>query len=279
MSQQVKPELVLRGRGVSLRLDEAGLRVLQGARTWTVPPGAVRSAEAGPGREVRIRFADLDLRGLEPEIVVTYSGAAEGAELFVDRLRHAMRDRPATAEITVETRSRGLRIPSRKAGLAGALLGLTALFAAIGTATGAPAAAAIALGAMFALMSLAGVWLIRLAWTEMLRDVLRLRRHGVTVMGQQAGVMRAYGGNVRYHRVLGYRTAEGTAFQSVRSRDTVGFTAHPQHPVEVTYDPADPGTAAGPLTFGHILTSALIVCVGAAIFLNGFVGAFFIHMW
>ncbi|MEU5884033.1 DUF3592 domain-containing protein [Spirillospora sp. NPDC047279] len=257
-------EVVLSGRNTSARFDGSRLRVTRGRTTWTVPVQAVRGAGLLQDRSVRVELdAEVDERGLGRTVTLPYRNAA-AALAFVERLQGALGPATGSPQVTVETSVRRLSLRQRRTlQIGGAVLAYLLALVALGVLRS--DLATLLITSWFAP---AGVGVLYLCRTFMIRDVRALRRRGVTVAGRSEGTVRAFGGNLFYHHLLTFRTADGRNLQRVRSRGTVSSFEKGGRPLDVTYDPGDPRVATGPLTLSHALWTVVVAVFGLVLLLS-----------
>ncbi|MFI1207627.1 hypothetical protein ACH4UV_08470 [Streptomyces sp. NPDC020802] len=268
------PEVVLAGGGTTARFDGQRLRIVRGTTTWTMPVRAVRAAESTPGGGVRIELSGdpgdgrAARHGLGAGVSIP-SRNAHAARAFTEQLQRALSTTATAADghalVLVHTRQ---RVPSprvrRLAAIGAAVLAYAAVLGAVGWRG--PEGAGIAL-AVTGWMGPAGAGLLFFCWVRLIRDLVALRRRGITVSGRGEGTVRGFGGNVFYFRRLGYRTVDGEEFTRVESRGSVGVGTLGVGPVDVTYDPLDPRTATGPLSFHHVAVTLFLVLMGLVVLL------------
>jgi hypothetical protein len=260
------PEVVLSGGGVTARFDGRRLLLVQGATTWTVPVRAVRSAELLSGGEVRIELsgdAEGAQHGLGAGVSIPCRNA-HAAKAFTNRLQRALRASDTVADghalVLVETRQHGTSPLTHKGIKIGtAVLAYAAVLVIIGRYGAGEAGAELG---VFGVLGAAGLALLYFCWVRLIRDILVLRRRGITVSGHSEGTVAGFGGNVFYFRVLSYRTLEGMSFKEVKSRGSVSGRTSGIGPVDVTYDPLKPSTATGPLSFNHVWWTLFLVVTG-----------------
>ncbi|MFI6849976.1 hypothetical protein ACIBJD_36170 [Kitasatospora sp. NPDC050467] len=202
--------------------------------------------------------------------------SAPAAKTFTGRLLGALAvvgetvaDRGA---ISVETRPGRSRTLPRWArwclAVAGAAVLYCGLFVLIRRIEGASAPAAV--GALIGLGwtgPVAWVLLYYYGWRGYTRDLLALRRHGVTVSGECIGLSGPAGVRGGYRRILRFRTLGGTIYGGVIGCDLVTGVREVKGPVDVTYDVRDPRRAAGPVGIVHRLWGAAIYLAGVPILL------------
>ncbi|GAB3209161.1 hypothetical protein GCM10027294_22440 [Marinactinospora endophytica] len=279
-----EPEIVVSGRGFTARFDGERLRLVRGRNTWTVPVRAMRLVTVDADTTVRIGLSGdgrAARHGLGAEIVLSCR-SANAAAAFAGSLQRALRARGTVADghapVEVETRERATDPRHRRrARVAGAVAVYVALLVALGAFSGDPGTAWLVLGPI-SWTGPAGVGLVWFCWVWLVRDLVVLRRRGVTVAGHCDRVTRAFGGNVLYTPVLSYRTVEGRSLSQVRSRGfaSASMWLEGSGPVDVTYDPLDPARASIPLSRTHLGWTVFMVVLGVVLILVWVIGVTFV---
>ncbi len=238
------PEVVLRGRGVTFRLEGYMVRVIRGRVTWTVPPAAIERVEHAGGR-VLLKLS-REAGGAEDSDAFTLTTRnAAAADVFVRQLRTALRRRSASpqapAQVVREVAGRRLpRLPPISAGgkIALGIVPYIAFFYVAGE-KGAEAG----IGGLMAFIMFycpLGWLMLHIGWTEVMRDALILRRRGITVPGRIRDYSRHHISKDRgeWRPVYEFRTSEGRHLVVTQpfGREHKGETG----PVDVTYDPLSP---------------------------------------
>jgi hypothetical protein len=262
-------EIVLVGGGWTARFDGTDLRLRRGRNLWTVPPQAIRSVELTPDRWVRIELtgspADL---GDAVRIPFTSLPAAKA---FTGRLLLALSRRAdavgGSAIVAAPAPGRRLALPRRLGrvlvlwGRAGSA---TAVFLGLCLLRGrGPERAVADLGLAVLFGFPAWALLYYYGWLGYTRDLVALRRHGVTVTGRCVGTAQPPGPRGAYRRRLSFTTLEGTS-HTVLGCDMVAGIRDVEGPVDVTYDVRDPTRAAAPVGLLHYCWAAAIYLLGTA---------------
>ncbi|MEO3977957.1 DUF3592 domain-containing protein [Streptomyces sp. CAU 1734] len=265
MSSNPSPELVIASGGARARFDGLRLSVERDRAVWNIPVEAIRSAELAEGSAVRVELSGDPagaLRGLDAALSMPAANVIV-AKAFRDRIRAVLATVPPAPDghslVVRESRPRA-RHPF-----------LTAEFRREQTAVGAALVWLIAIVAIGGPGTLAfvswltplGAFMTGVAVTRRIRPMRVLRRRGVTVTGQVTGSLSAGSkGSIQRYPLLAFTALDGTSHEGVRSVVSV-WAAPPKGPVDVTYDPENPGLATRPKTFSHSFNTAVMVAMGA----------------
>ncbi|MFF5007966.1 hypothetical protein ACFY3G_34690 [Streptomyces phaeochromogenes] len=258
-------EIVLAGGGITARFDGQRLRLVQGATTWTVPVRALRAAELTPDGDVRIDLSGdpgAARHGLGAGVSIPTRNA-HAARAFTESLQRALDTTTAVPDghalVLVDTRQPSMSPRARRGLMIGiAAVAYAAVLLLIGQ-YGAGDTGPVILA--FGWLGPGGLGLLYFCWVRLIRDLVVLRRRGITVSGRSEGTVRGFGGNVFYFQKLSFRTAEGRDLTRVESRGSVGGITTGVGRLDVTYDPLDPSRATGPLTVNHVgWTLVLVIC-------------------
>ncbi|MER5772362.1 DUF3592 domain-containing protein [Streptomyces sp. NPDC001985] len=264
MSSNTSPDTVIASRASRARFDGRRLRVERDRTVWTIPVEAIGSAELGDGSTVRVELSGDGSgarHGLAAALVLPAPNVT-AAKAFRDRLHTALAAVTPAEDghglVVRETRSaprhRFLTPEFRRHRIAaGALSAWLVLLVAVGG----PGALAFV-----SWLTPLGGFMVAAAVTRRIRPMRTLRRRGVTVTGRVVGSLSAGArGSIQRHPLLAFTAADGTDHEGVRSVVSV-WADPPGEPVEVTYDPHDPGLAARPKTFTHSFNTVVMVAMG-----------------
>ncbi|MFE3068522.1 DUF3592 domain-containing protein [Streptomyces sp. NPDC059247] len=250
--------IVLKGRGGAFRLEEGAVRIVRGRTSWQVPLGAVDAVEHGDGW--------VGLRVVDGDAVDDFrvSGNATAVRAFreeLDRARAEAGPAPSGAApaVSVTVRPRTLRLPRPWAwGLSGACG--YALYLVLLFTTHTPEQMALVVPAVITGPFGVGITVLVVICA---RDPWILWRRGITVPGE---VVRYSSQKKQMAMNPDYRftTVEGVTL--TQRSDSMVLTRWSDPHVDVVYDPQDPTRVRGGRGVAHLVLTAFLALMGAALF-------------